>query len=47
MKTENTNDKEQGKYIQGRVMGPLLVLVCPCLQENIIVTCQAVSFCVV
>ena len=25
-------------------MGPLLVLVCPCLRENVIVTCKTVSF---
>ena len=24
-------------------MGPLLVLVCPCFRENIIVTCKIVS----
>ena len=25
-------------------MGPLLVLVCPCFRENVIVTCKIVSF---
>ena len=25
-------------------MGPLLVLVCPCFRENVMVTCQIVSF---
>ena len=25
-------------------MGPLLILVCPCLGENVIVTCKLVSF---
>ena len=29
---------------KGRVMGPLLVLVCPCFRENVIVTCKIVSF---
>ena len=26
-------------------MGRLLVLVCPCFKENVIVTCKIVSFC--
>ena len=30
--------------LKGRVMGPLLVLVCPFSKENIIVTCNIVSF---
>ena len=30
--------KEQEKYIKGRVMGPLLVFLSPCLRENVIVT---------
>ena len=30
--------------LKGRVMGPLLVLVCPCLRENVFVTCKIVSF---
>ena len=25
-------------------MGPLLVLICPCFRENVIVTCKIVSF---
>ena len=29
---------------KGRVMGPLLVLVCPCFSENVVVTCKTVSF---
>ena len=34
MKIENKMMKEQGKYIKGRLMGSLLVLVCPCLKCN-------------
>ena len=31
-------------YVNGTQMGPLLVLVCPCFRENVIVTCKIVSF---
>ena len=31
-------------YVNCRVMGPLLILVCPCLRENVIVTGKIVSF---
>ena len=31
--------------VKGTQMGPLLVLVCPCFSENVIVTCKIVSFC--
>ena len=29
---------------EGRVIGPLLALVCPCFRKNVIVTCKMVSF---
>ena len=32
------------KHIKGTQMGPLLVLVCPCFMEDVIVTCKIVSF---
>ena len=32
------------RSIKGTQMGPLLVLVCPCFRENVIVTCKIVSF---
>ena len=32
------------KSLKGTQMGPLLVLVCPCIRENEIVTCKIVSF---
>ena len=31
-------------FFKGTQMGPLLVLVCPCFRENVIVTCKIVSF---
>ena len=31
-------------YFKGTQKGPLLVLVSPCFRENVIVTCQIVSF---
>ena len=39
--------KEQENYVKGRVMGPQLVLLSPCLRENVILTCKTLSFCVV
>ena len=47
MKTENKNDERVRKLYLGHGMGPLLVLDCSCLRENVIVTCKSVSFCVV
>ena len=32
------------KSFKGIRMGPLLILVCPCFRENVIVTCKIVSF---
>ena len=29
---------------KGRVMGPLLALVCPCFRKNVIVTCKIAYF---
>ena len=38
------NSSNKMSYLKGRVMGPLLVLVCHLLGENEIVTCKIVSF---
>ena len=35
------------RSLKGAQMGPLLVLVCPCFRENVIVTCKLCLFCVV
>ena len=39
-----TFGKDLLTVLKGTQMGPLLVLVCPCFGENVIVTCKIVSF---